>query len=220
LPVVLIDRNLRGECRPLEWDLVYEDDLAGGLACGSHLFEAGRSRLAFIRGGPTSSHNERLAGFLMAHYHALQGGLILPSNPFPLVLEYPEDPSSKRAYRMLCDRILEEGIDGVVCYHDRVAFGLAIELMTRGRRVPEEVALTGFDDHQAFGQEFSLGITSYAYPARAIADEAIAVMRRRVKDPSATPIKVVIPSHLIVRESSAAAPPEAAPHAHIAGRRA
>jgi LacI family transcriptional regulator len=216
LPVVLLDRNLRGERRPLEWDLVCEDDLAGGLACASHLFETGRARLAFVRGGAISSHNERLAGFLLAHYHAIRRGLIPPATPSPLVLEYPEDPSSKRAYRILCDRILEEGVDGVVCYHDRVAIGLAIELLTRGQRVPDDVALTGFDD-QAIGQEFALGITTYAYPSRAIADEAIAVMRRRIKDPTAPPIKVVIPSRLIIRESSTAVPADAASHEHRKG---
>ncbi len=125
-----------------------------------------------------------------------------PSAPRPLVLPYPEDPSSRHAYSALCDRIIAEGVDGVVCYHDRVAIGLAFELLTRGRRVPQDVALTGFDD-QSIGREFSLGITTYAYPARQVAAEAIATMRRRAKDPAAPPIRVVVPSRLIVRESSA-----------------
>jgi DNA-binding LacI/PurR family transcriptional regulator len=98
-----------------------------------------------------------------------------------------------------------EILNGVVCYHDRIAIGLAIELMTRGRRVPDEVGLTGFDD-QTIGQEFTLGITSYAYPTIEIAEEAIAVMRRRIERPDAPPIKVVVPSRLIVRESSTSVP--------------
>jgi LacI family transcriptional regulator len=203
LPVVLIDRNLRGDARPLERDLVCEDDLAGGLACASHLFESGRRNVAFVLGSPISSHNDRLAGFYLAHHLAMQRGEVDPSAFIPHVLDYPEDPSSKRAYRHLCDLILEKGIDGVVCYHDRIAIGLAIELLTRGRRVPDDVALTGFDD-QTIGQEFTLGITSYAYPTIEIAEEAIAVMRRRIERPNASPIKVVVPSRLIVRESSTA----------------
>jgi LacI family transcriptional regulator len=202
LPVVLIDRNLRGDARPLEWDLVSEDDAAGGLACAAHLYETGRTRLAFVLGSPTSSHNDRLAGFLLAHHLAVQRGLVPRPSPHPLVLLYPEDPSSRRAYSALCDRIIEEGVDGLVCYHDRVAIGLAFELLTRGRRVPHDVALTGFDD-QSIGREFSLGITTYAYPARQVAAEAMATMRRRVKDPAAPPIRVVVPGRLIVRESSA-----------------
>jgi LacI family transcriptional regulator len=186
----------------MEWDLVSEDDAAGGLACASHLYDTGRRRLAFVLGSPTSSHNDRLAGFLLAHHLADRRGPAPRPSPDPLVLPYPEDPSSRRAYSALCDRIVEEGVDGVVCYHDRVALGLAFELLTRGRRVPHDIALTGFDD-QSIGREFSLGITTYAYPARPVAAEAIAAMRRRIKDPSAPPIRVVVPGRLIVRESSA-----------------
>jgi LacI family transcriptional regulator len=204
LPVVLIDRNLRGDARTLEWDLVCEDDLAGGLMSAAHLYETGRTRLGFVLGSPVSSHNERLAGFLLAHHLAVQRGLVAPPAPHPLVLQYPEDPSDRRAYRSLCDRVIEGGVDGVVCYHDRIAIGLAIELLTRGRGVPGNVALTGFDD-QSIGREFALGITTYAYPSGEIALEAIAAMRRRIKDPAAPPIRVVVPGRLIVRESSAPA---------------
>ncbi len=201
LPVVLLDRNLLGECRPLEWDLVAEDDLTGGITCALHLFETGRKRLGFVRGGPTSSHNTRLAGFLLAHDQAIRRGLIPAVTPFPPVLEYPDDPSSQRAYRILCDRLLDQGCDGVVCYHDRVAIGLAIELLTRGKRIPDDIALTGFDD-QMIGQEFSLGITTFAYPARAVAEEALWVMRRRLKFYHARPVSVAVPGRLIIRESS------------------
>jgi LacI family transcriptional regulator len=205
LPVVLIDRNLRGVNSPLEWDLVCADDFSGGLTSALHLLESGRSRLAFVRGSPTSSHNERLAGFLLAHHDALEPSRIAAARRFPIVLEYPEDPSSQRAYRLLCDQVLQAGVDGVVCYHDRVAFGLAIELLTRGKAVPGEVALTGFDD-QTVGPEFTLGITSYAYPSREIALEALAAMRRRIKAPDSFPIKIVVPGRLVVRESSTCMP--------------
>lgn len=203
-PVVLIERNLRGDQRPLEWDLVCPDDVDGGFLCAMHLFEHGRTRLAFVRGGPTSSHNDQLAGFLVAHFHARQRGLLAADAPFPLVLEYPEDsPSSKLAYRLLCDRVLAHNCEGVVCYHDRIAVGLAIELLARGLAVPNDIALTGFDD-QPIGQEFAIGITTYAYPGVLLARRAFEIMRQRLKDPAAPPVKVIVPSRLIVRESTAA----------------
>jgi LacI family transcriptional regulator len=37
IAVVLIERNLRGLARPLEYDLVAADDLDGGLQCAQHL---------------------------------------------------------------------------------------------------------------------------------------------------------------------------------------
>lgn len=202
LPVVLIERNLRGEHRPLECDLVCPDDLDGGFQCAMHLLQEGRTRLAFVRGGPTSSHNDMLAGYLRAHFQARQQGLLPPDQDFPLVLEYPEGSAGKEAYRILCEQILDAQIDGVVCYQDRVVIGLAIELLARGKRIPDDVALTGFDD-QAIGQEFTIGVTTYAFPSREIASRAFQMMRERISNPAAPPTKVLVPSRLIVRESSA-----------------
>ncbi|MHC5539911.1 winged helix-turn-helix domain-containing protein, partial [Singulisphaera rosea] len=56
LPVVLIERNLRGAGRPLEYDQVGPDDLDGGYRGTRHLHDSGRRRVAFVLGGPTSSH--------------------------------------------------------------------------------------------------------------------------------------------------------------------
>lgn len=204
LPAVLIERNLRGEHRALEWDLVCPDDFDGGFQCAMHLFANGRTRLAFVRGGPTSSHNDQMAGFLAAHFQARQRGLVRGDQAFPLILEYPEGSASKEAYRSLCDQILENKIDGVVCYHDRMVVGLTMELLARGKRVPDDVAMTGFDD-QPICQEFAIGVTTYAYPGREIVSRASQVMRERTRNPSAPPIKVLVPSRLIIRESSATA---------------
>lgn len=202
LPVVLIERNLRGDARPLQWDLVCPDDFDGGYRCAMHLLESGRKHLAFIRGAPVSSHNDMLAGFLAAHYHGRNRGLIRDDAAFPPVLEYPEGAASKDAYHELCDQILRLGVDGLVCYQDRVVIGLAIELLSRGKRIPRDVALVGFDD-QPMGQEFTLGVTTYAFPGPELAARAMQVMRERAKNLAAPPIKVLVPSQLIIRESSA-----------------
>jgi LacI family transcriptional regulator len=63
------------------------------------------------------------------------------------------------------------------------------------------VALAGFDD-QPIGREFSLGVTTWASPSRDIAARAFQVMRQRIADPTAPPVKALVPSRLIVRESS------------------
>ncbi len=73
IAVVLIERNLRGLARPLEYDLVAADDLDGGLRCTQHLLDQGRRRIAFLTGSPTSSHEGRLAGYLTALHRAGEG---------------------------------------------------------------------------------------------------------------------------------------------------
>ncbi len=198
LPVVLVERNLRGPNRPLEYDLVAMDDVDGGFRCTRHLLDQGRRRVAFVTGSPTSSHEGRLAGYLAA-LNAI--GDQERNTPRPLVLEQDTEIPLKAAYQRLADRILADRVDGVVCFQDYTAIGLILELLTRGARIPREIGLTGFDD-LPIGDSFALGVTTFAPPAEAIAEEALRLMRRRIEEPSAPALKVLVPGRLIIRESS------------------
>ncbi len=206
LPVVLVERNLRGPNRPLEFDLVAMDDLDGGFRCTRHLLDQGRRRVAFVTGSPTSSHEGRLAGYLAALYAF---GDHDRNAPRPQVLEQDTEIPLKAAYQRLADRILADRVEGVVCFQDYTAIGLILELLTRGARIPREIALTGFDD-LPIGDSFALGVTTFAPPAEAIAEEALRLMRRRIEEPSAPALKVLVPGRLIVRESSG-------PHGRVLG---
>ena len=93
------------------------------------------------------------------------------------------------------------GLDGVVCYEDYTAIGLIMEMLSRGLSVPKDVAVVGSDD-LPIGDVFTIGLTTYAYPSERMAEQAVRVMRERLKDPGAAPIKVVVPGRLIVREST------------------
>ena len=198
IAVVLVERNLRGQARPLEHDLVATDDLDGGLVSTRHLIEQDRRRIAFVTGSPTSSHEGRVAGYLAALFQASRG----PGRPRrPLVLEQRPELPTKSAYEELADRLISEKVDGVVCYQDYTAVGLMIELLTRRARMPQDIAITGFDN-LPIGNSFALGVTTYEYPALPIARQAIRAMRARRQDPEGPPVKVLVPGRLIVRESS------------------
>jgi LacI family transcriptional regulator len=194
IAIVLIERNLRGLARPLEYDLVAADDLDGGLRCTGHLLEQGRRRIAFLTGSPTSSHEGRLAGYLAALQRA-------PDAAGPLVLEQPSGLASKESYADLADRVRAHAADGVVCYQDYTALGLILELLNRGVRVPADVAITGFDN-LPIGKAYSIGVTTYAFSAESVARQAVRLIRARVAGDASPPVKVLIPGELIVRESS------------------
>jgi LacI family transcriptional regulator len=201
LPVVLIERNLRGHNRPLVTDLVAVDDLDGAARCTRHLLEIGRKRVAMIVASPTSSHNDRVAGYLYAlhaaAHHTPRKGVDYRS----VVLHQSDNLPSKDAYARLADQIRKQGLDGVVCYSDYTAIGLIMELLTRGLAVPKDVAVVGFDD-LPIGNLFTVGVTTYAFPSEGIAEQAVRLMRERLKDPARPPTKVVVPGRLVVREST------------------
>jgi LacI family transcriptional regulator len=194
LAVVLIERNLRGLARPLEYDLVAADDFDGGLRCTEHLLEQARRRIAFVTGSPTSSHLGRLAGYLTSLHRAEAGC-------GPLVLEQSSGLASKDSYEELADQILGHTADGVVCYQDYTALGLILELLKRGVRVPADIAVTGFDN-LPIGKAYSIGVTTYAFSSEAVARHATRLMRERLLHPASPPVKLLIPGELIVRESS------------------
>ena len=194
LAIVLIERNLRGVARALEYDLVAADDFDGGLRCTNHLLDQGRRRIAFVAGSPTSSHEGRQAGYLTSLLHARNGW-------GPLVLEPSSGLDNKKSYGELADLILDHAADGVVCYQDYTALGLILELLNRGIRVPSEVAITGFDN-LPIGKAYSIGVTTYAFSAEAVAHHATRLLRARIRGDSGPPVKVLIPGELIIRESS------------------
>lgn len=202
LPVVLLERNLRGHARPLGHDLVALDDLDGAARCTRHLLDLGRRRVAVVVASPTSSHDDRVAGYLYALHSAAQAAGKKAPEYRPFVLHQSDDLPSREVYAALADQIGKNDIDGVVCYQDYTAIGLIMELLTRGLSVPRDVAVVGFDD-LPIGNAFPIGVTTYAYPSDGMAEQAVRLMRERLRDPDRPPIKVVVPGRLIVRESTA-----------------
>ncbi len=193
LPVVLLERNLRGVNRSLEADLVAVDDIDGAARGTQHLLDLGRKKVAVAVASPTSSHHDRVAGYLVALHEAGLGASAA-------VLTQPDGATPADAAARLADEVQKWGLDGVVCYADYAAAGLIAELQSRGVAVPREVAVVGFDDCPS--ESTGLGVTTYAYPAEGMAEQAVRLMKERLTDPNRPPVKVVVPGRLIVREST------------------
>ena len=169
--------------------------------CTRHLIDLGRKRIAAIVASPTSSHNNRVAGYLYGLFAAPLANRKQAERK-PIVLYQDESLPSREAYAKLADQIRKLNVDGVVCYHDYTAMGLVVELLARGLSVPGDVAVVGFYD-LPIGNSFNIGITTHAYPSDGIAEQAVRMMRERLREPGRAPTKVVVPGRLIVRESSA-----------------
>ncbi|HEY1376059.1 MAG TPA: GntR family transcriptional regulator, partial [Gemmataceae bacterium] len=166
LPVVLIERNLRGRHRPLAHDLVGLDDVGGAAALTRVLLDHGCRRPALVVASPISTHEDRTAGYL-AELHAAG-----PAKYAPLVLRERTDLPRKATFARLAGEFLAAKADGAVCYNDYTAIGLVLELLARGVRVPRDVAVAGFDD-LPIGNQFAVGITTYTLPAEEVARHAV-----------------------------------------------
>ncbi len=193
MPVVLIERSIRVDNGVSNYDLVSADNLESGRLGTRHLLDIGRRRIALVIASPTSTHLDRAAGYL----HALKTAKVSVSE----IMELPVDLPGREAYGWTAERLQAFKADAVICYHDYTAVGLIMELLRRGVRVPQDVAVVGFDDYP-IGNMFSLGLTTISYPMEAIARQALRLMRERCNHWDGSPVKVLVPTRLIVREST------------------
>ncbi len=132
-PIVVLDRDLRA-------DYVFPlliDNPAGTRAVFEHLYSQGIRRMAFISGSPDSFDNaERQNTFLTevtrhgVEVQCYQG-------------YFTEESGYKAAQQLLSSGILPEA---VFCANDQMAIGVLKALSEQGIKVPEDVALVGFDD--------------------------------------------------------------------------
>ena len=195
-PVVLIERNCAN--RPLERDLVAVDDVEGR---DLHATPDRPGRSASPSSSPADEQPQRPRRRLFYAIHASQSA----NRKSPGRADRPLSErrfAEPEAYAKLADQVRKLELDGVVCYQDYTAMGLIVELLTRGQSVPADVAVVGFDD-LPIGNTFTVGVTTYSFPSEGIAEQAVRLMRERLREPNRGPTKVVVAGRLIVRESSA-----------------
>ena len=197
LPTVLLERNLRGRDHDLPTDLVTLDDLGGAIAITRHLLSVGCQRIGLVIASPTSTHNDRLAGFLYAMRRGREAGQVNLES----VIRPPGDLPTPEAHAAVVDAVLEAKLDGVVCYSDYTALGLIVELLRRGVDVPGQIAVAGFDN-LPLGDVFAPGLTTYDYPGEQLAEQAVRLMRDRLKDLTRRPVRVAVPGQLLIRGST------------------
>lgn len=197
IPAVLVDRH--GDA-----DLccsVSVDDVAGGLLAAEHLLARGRRRLAFV-GGPLGIQQiaDRLDGASTA---------VAPV-PGASIEHVDVDTSTvlagRAAGQVLLDRPVGDRPDAIFAVNDLVALGLVQSLLiTGGLRIPQDIALVGYDDID-FSSTSVVPISSVRQPSALIGQTAVELVLEEASALAAgTPHEhrhVVFQPDLVIRESS------------------
>ncbi len=143
IPVVLVDRVDNAPAGGHEWCSVGVDDVAGGELAVTHLLEQGHRSLGFV-GGPFTipQVTDRLAGARLAL--AAAGG----EETALVVLETGalNVSQGKRAGERLLGLPKRRRPTAVLCANDLLALGLLQQMTQGGGRVPEDLAIVGYDD--------------------------------------------------------------------------
>src|SRR5262249_43510638 len=145
-----------------------------------------KRRIAFIR-GPTFSPEAE------TRFTAYQATLESHGIPFDPALTVEGDFShfmGLHAMRTLLERRLP--IDAVVCANDGMAFGAMQALKGRGLRVPDDLAVVGFDDMEA-GQFAQPTLTTVRQPTRKQARAAVEILLAKLAGKD-VPLETFVPS--------------------------
>lgn len=189
LPLVFVGRPAV-EATRLQY--VDTDNKAGSALATRHLIERGRRRIGMVAGPADMVVGiERLAGWRSA---LTEEGLSADA------IEHGDFTTSggrAAAHRLLDDH---PDLDAIVAASDLMAVGVMAALNARGKRVPTDVAVVGYDD---------LGVAAAASPALTTVVQPVVAMAaaagQRLLDlvGGATPTEpIVFPPQLVVRASS------------------
>jgi DNA-binding LacI/PurR family transcriptional regulator len=160
----------------------------------AHLAALGHRRLAFL--GPSPTVDERAEAFTQA--------LVRHDLPFDSALLFPSEWTAEDGYRAT-KALLVAGHrpDALVCGCDTIAIGAMRAAKERGLCLPDDLAITGFDDIH-FARDLDPPLTTVHVPKELLGELAVRKLIERISHPDRPPIVQTVQTTLVVRGSCGA----------------
>ncbi|MFI1488776.1 LacI family DNA-binding transcriptional regulator [Streptomyces sp. NPDC020747] len=191
LPTVLAGRRSPAE----SLSHVHSDNAGGAATAVNHLLARGRRTIATISGPlDMDVSRSRLQGWRTAHQtsgHETPEHLVASG-------DFTEE-GGEAAMRSLLEQV--PALDAVFVASDVMAAGALAELRRQGRSVPDDVAVVGFDD-SIIARHTNPSLTSVRQPVEEIGTTIARILLEEIADPEVPRQHVVLPTELVVRESS------------------
>lgn len=187
LPVVSNERALGSTVVPC----VGVDNYGGATAAVRHLVESGRTRIATIAGPQDMIGGiDRLAGYRAALHGSSRRSIVA-------VGDFTRVSGATAMSQLLED---DPKLDAVFVASDLMASGALQTLRQAGRRVPDDVAIVGFDDI-AMAQYTDPPLTTVRQPIIEIGRQMARQMLRLIAGEHIEPA-VILPTELVIRKST------------------
>jgi len=186
IPYITVDSHVEGV------DSVRIDRSQGVCDAVLHLAASGRQRIAYW--GPQED-STRLVGYLRAMRQ-------LGRPPLCLMFDPESDMSLWRAQGREIAQ-MSPLPDAIQAYSDTTAFALLAGLYAEGIRVPQQIAVVGFDDRPMAALAWP-PLTTVAQPCRAAGAAAAEILLRKIAgEPAPTQgWSQTLPTRLVIRESA------------------
>ena len=190
IPIVLIDSY----CNDHYYHNIRIDDAYGSYLATRYMLECGHTRIAFFAG--QMKENGVMKKRLLGYRQALEEFQVPYEREY--VFEGQIDYASGIA---LADRLMDQGLPatGVVAA-DILAIGAAKGFFERGKRVPEDYSLIGFDDVE-IAQYLTPGLTTIRQQISLKGQKAVELLLKHIEDPTLPKQEEILPLQLVVRGS-------------------
>lgn len=185
------------ECIPPGSDIVATDDVLGAREALQHLLALGHRHIGHLTGS-SGAAKLRLAGYRESMSEA---GL-------PALIVGEQGGTTERAGYTAARELLDDhpGVTAVFAANDTMALGALAALRERGREVPRQVSVAGYDN-TALAAASYLDLTSVDNHSDDIGVDAARALLTRIADPEREPQHILRKPSLVTRSSTAAPPP-------------
>jgi DNA-binding LacI/PurR family transcriptional regulator len=214
MPLVIIDRRLPD----LQASQVLVDNAGGAYRAVEHLLALGHRRIACISVPERpSSIAERIRGY----EQALREAGILPLAAISLAIGKHSSQDSVPRYTAEelapIDQLLsvQEPPTALFCVNDFIALGVMQHVLACGLKVPQDLAIAGFDDI-ALAPYMPVPLTTVAQPKHEIGVRAAQLLLDQIAGGVPEHREIVLPTTLVVRASTGLIAVPAAPATAIA----
>ncbi len=191
MPVVTVNTSMDSAIPSVQ-----PDDFGAGEQAAIHLLERGARKPGVIAGPEHRLASvERLLGFTRALQERGQ--------PIDERRQIAHGDFSPESGSRCMDELLEKSpdIDALFCANDYMAAGAINRATERGLAVPGDVKVVGFDNRE-FASFWPIPITTFALPLEAMGERSASMLFERIDGRVPDPMKLSLPSRLIVRKSS------------------
>ncbi len=173
------------------------DNFEGAKKATEYLLGLGHRAIGLVSYPPDRPGNERHSGYQAALAEA--GVTPDPAWVYDCSLELPVQIGYKGALELVPHH---PELTAIFAATDEIAIGVLTALWQLGMRIPEDVSVVGFDDI-SLASVITPPLTTVHQPIDVISRVAVELMVEMIEDPGGARKDVVLPTSLVVRDSSA-----------------
>ena len=177
------------------------DNSSGIFEAIQHLVDHGHRQIAFLAGSPDDMNGD--TGERLSAFQAALGSYGLDDDPARVVFGRHVYDGGYAAMRQIMDS--GAAFTAVLSSNDEMALGAMKALEEARHRVPQDVAMIGFDNRLE-GAAYDPPLSSIHVPLFTMGQRGVELLLQHIEGKNELPVRTKIPAHLIIRESCGCGP--------------